>query len=147
MKKVNVLHLKEKVFQTALSLLILLAFLSANPVFSQNTVPLRRTVSPQQPMYMIHIDTWNYANPQKIIDLIPADIRPYVVMNISLSISHDVPTSRFKVAEYGYEVAKFMAAGLCRKQDVDHDSMFQRWLQPVFRYRFVGIRGILQKLP
>ena len=106
MKKVNRLHLTERLCQFTLKLFVILAFLSTNPVFSQNTVPLRRTVSPQQPMYIIHIDTWNYANPQKIIDLIPADIRPYVVMNISLSISHDVATSRFKVAEYGYEVAK-----------------------------------------
>lgn len=68
--------------------------------------PLRRPVSPQQPMYLVHIDTWNYADPQKIIDLIPEDIRPYVVMNISLSISHNVETSQFQVAEYGYEIAK-----------------------------------------
>ena len=69
-------------------------------------VALRRPVSPSSPMYIMHIDTWNYADPQKIINLIPADIRPYVVMNISLSISHDSATSRFKVAEYGYEIAK-----------------------------------------
>lgn len=68
--------------------------------------PLRRPVSPNQPMYLVHIDTWNYADPQKIIDLVPEDIRPYVVMNISLSISHNVETSRFQVAEYGYEIAK-----------------------------------------
>ncbi len=68
--------------------------------------PLRRPVSPQQPMWLIHIDTWNYPDPQKIIELVPEDIRPYVVMNISLSISHDAETSRFRVAEYGYEIAK-----------------------------------------
>src|SRR4051812_29769165 len=60
---------------------------------------MRRPISPNSPMYLMHIDTWNYADPQKIINLIPADIRPYVVMNISLSISHDSATSRFKVAE------------------------------------------------
>lgn len=38
---------------------------------------------------MIHADTWNSADPQKIIDLIPADIRPYTVLIISLSINHD----------------------------------------------------------
>jgi hypothetical protein len=32
---------------------------------------LRRPISPQQPMWLVHIDTWNYADPQKIIDLIP----------------------------------------------------------------------------
>lgn len=59
-------------------------------------------------MWQVHIDTWNYADPQKIIDLIPPDIRPFVVMNISLSISHDSPPDppRFRVAEYGYEIAK-----------------------------------------
>jgi hypothetical protein len=68
--------------------------------------PLRRPVSPDQPMWLVHIDTWNYADPQKIIDLIPEDIRPFVVMNISLSISHVVETGQFQVAEYGYEIAK-----------------------------------------
>jgi hypothetical protein len=87
---------------TILILLIAFAQFGAN---AQNTL-LRRPISPEKPMWLIHIDTWNYADPQKIIDLIPADIRPYVVMNISLSISHDVATSRFKVAEYGYEIAK-----------------------------------------
>ncbi len=67
---------------------------------------LRRPISPEHPMWLVHIDTWNYADPRKIIELIPEDIRPYVVMNISLSISHDEATSRFKVAEYGYEIAK-----------------------------------------
>lgn len=67
---------------------------------------LRRSISPEQPMWLVHIDTWNYADPQKIINLIPQDIRPYVVMNISLSISHDEATSQFQVAEYGYEIAK-----------------------------------------
>jgi hypothetical protein len=68
--------------------------------------PFRRPISPQQPMWLIHIDTWNYPDPQKIIDLIPADIRPYVALNLSLSISHTVSNSQFHVAEYGYEIAK-----------------------------------------
>jgi hypothetical protein len=72
------------------------------------SAPFRRSISPSQPMWLVHIDTWNYADPQKIIDLIPADIRPYVVMNISLSISHDntADPGRFNIVEYGYETAK-----------------------------------------
>lgn len=88
--------------QLFLNLLLFICVLQAS---AQNS-SLRRPVSPNSPMWLIHIDTWNYADPQKIIDLIPLDIRPYVVMNISLSISHDVATSRFQVAEYGYEIAK-----------------------------------------
>jgi hypothetical protein len=84
---------------------IFLLFFQLN-TFAQTGSPLRRPVSPQQPMWLIHIDSWNYADPQKIIDLIPADIRPYVVMNISLSVSNDATTGRFKVSEYGYELAK-----------------------------------------
>jgi hypothetical protein len=57
-------------------------------------------------MWLIHIDTWSYPDPQKIIDLIPPDIRPYIVMNISISINHDNTTGKWLQAEYGYETAK-----------------------------------------
>ncbi|MBN1999700.1 hypothetical protein JW935_19250, partial [candidate division KSB1 bacterium] len=73
--------------------------------FAQTDTPLRRPISPSSPMWLIHIDTWNWSDPQKVIDLIPKDIRPYVVFNISLSISHD-ETGRFNIVEYGYETAK-----------------------------------------
>lgn len=67
---------------------------------------IRRPISPEHPAWFIHIDTWNTADAQKIIDLIPADIRPYVIFNISLSISHDATTGKWNVVEYGYETAK-----------------------------------------
>ncbi len=67
---------------------------------------IRRPISPEQPAWFVHIDSWNYADPQKIIDLIPADIRPYVIFNISLSSSHEEDTGRFTVSEYGYEIAR-----------------------------------------
>jgi hypothetical protein len=55
-------------------------------------------------MLLVHIDTWNYPDPQKVINLIPADIRPYVVMNISLSI--DENTNGWQQCAYGYETAR-----------------------------------------
>lgn len=78
----------------------------APKISAQTNTPLRRPISPEQPMFIVHIDTWNYADPQKIIDLIPVDIRPFVVMNISLSVNHDETTGEFKTVEYGYETAK-----------------------------------------
>lgn len=54
---------------------------------SASATALRRPVSAEQPMWIVHIDSWNYADPEKIIDLIPEDILPYVVFNISLSIN------------------------------------------------------------
>lgn len=90
----------------ALLILVMLLISSLVSLFAQTNESLRRPISPQQPMWIVHIDTWNNADPQKIIDLIPKDIRPFVVMNISLSVSHDEETYRFSRAEYGYETAK-----------------------------------------
>lgn len=64
----------------------------------------RRPVSPEQPMYIVHIDSWNYADPAKIIDLVPKDILPYVVFNISLSINWD--GTRWLMVQNGEETAR-----------------------------------------
>lgn len=84
-------------------LVLLIFFVMSFSTNAQNP-PLRRPISPQQPMWLIHIDTWNLADPQKIIDLVPEDIRPYVVFNISLSINHR--ENKWLQVEYGYETAK-----------------------------------------
>jgi len=80
-------------------LLLLMAFaifsIKAN---SDNT--LRRPITPQSPTWLIHIDTWTYPDPQKCIDLVPEDIRPYVIFNISLSVSSFVKDKYpFSIAE------------------------------------------------
>ena len=67
---------------------------------------IRRPISYEHPTWFVHIDTWNFADPQKIIDLIPEDIRPYVIFNISMSIGRKEGETRFHYAEYGYEIAK-----------------------------------------
>jgi hypothetical protein len=68
--------------------------------------PLRRPISPNQPMWLVHIDSWNLADPQKIINMVPSDIRPYVVFNISLSINHNSANSQWLQCPDGYETAK-----------------------------------------
>lgn len=50
----------------------------------------RRPIDSKHPMWIVHIDVWVKADPQKIIDLIPDDIKPYVCFNLSLSCSYDV---------------------------------------------------------
>lgn len=67
---------------------------------------LRRPISPEQPMWIIHIDSWNHADPAKIIDLIPEDILPYVVFNISLSINWDGANKEWLRVHDGYQTAK-----------------------------------------
>ena len=61
---------------------------------------LRRPLGPESPMIMIHADTWSEADPQKIIDLIPEDIKPYAVLVISLSIYHDSKAGKWLQNEY-----------------------------------------------
>ena len=57
----------------------------------------RRPIDSQHPLWMIHIDVWNVADPQKIIDLIPEDVKPYVCMNLSLSCQYDTEKKVYKM--------------------------------------------------
>ena len=57
----------------------------------------RRPIDSRHPLWMIHIDVWNTADPQKIIDLIPEDIRPYVCMNLSLSCQYDKDRNMYRM--------------------------------------------------
>lgn len=68
--------------------------------------PLRRPINVNQPAWFVHIDNWNDADPQKIIDLIPEDIKPYVIFNISMSISHNETTGEFDRVPDGYSTAR-----------------------------------------
>jgi hypothetical protein len=54
-------------------------------VAAVNATELRRPISPSSPMWLIHIDTWNSPDPERIIEMVPEDIRPFVCFNISLS--------------------------------------------------------------
>jgi len=78
--------------------------LTVSQAQAADAAKLRRPISVEQPMWIIHIDTWNHADPQKIIDMVPEDIRPWVVFNISLSINHRA--DKWLQVEYGYETAK-----------------------------------------
>ena len=74
-------------------LLVLLLFVAAQSLTAQQ----RRPIDSQHPLWMVHVDVWNSADPQKIIDLIPADIRPYVCMNLSLSCQYDKDLNMYRM--------------------------------------------------
>lgn len=61
--------------------------------------PLRRPVSPQRPMWIVHIDTWNTPDPERIVEMVPDDIRPYVVFNLSLSATDAVCNDGYAVCD------------------------------------------------
>ena len=67
---------------------------------------MRRPCDPEHPMLIVHIDTWNYADPAKIIATIPESIRPYCVFNISLSINWSNTEHKWLMVQDGYECAK-----------------------------------------
>ena len=77
--------------------MVLLAFAGVCEVRAD--VPLRRPISPERPMWLIHIDTWNYPDPERIIEMVPEDILPYVVYNISLSATESVCPDGGKVCD------------------------------------------------
>lgn len=59
----------------------------------------RRPIDSQHPLWLIHVDVWNKADPQKIINLIPESIRPYVCMNLSLSCQYDTEKNVYKMPQ------------------------------------------------
>ncbi|MBQ7495157.1 MAG: glycosyl hydrolase family 98 [Bacteroidaceae bacterium] len=66
----------------------------------------RRPIDNQHPMWLIHVDVWYKADPQKIIDLIPEDIRPYVCLNLSLSCQYDKDKNQYKMPHYAFQTYK-----------------------------------------
>ena len=69
----------------------------------------RRPIDSRHPLWLIHVDVWNKANPQAIIDMIPKDIRPYVCMNLSLSCSYDTEKNVYKMPQNGVATYKSWA--------------------------------------
>lgn len=69
---------------TALVIFLTLSLFSTDALAQQ-----RRPVDSKHPLWLVHVDVWNQADPQKIIDLIPDDIKPYVCLNLSLSCAYD----------------------------------------------------------
>lgn len=93
----------KKIYRYLLAMLLVLAVL---PLSAQQ----RRPIDSQHPLWMIHIDVWNSADPQKIIDLIPADIRPYVCMNLSLSCQFDTATGMYRMPRCAVRTYKSWAS-------------------------------------
>ena len=76
-------------------LILLISLFAFN--YSPARAQQRRPIDNEHPLWMIHIDVWNSADPQKIIDLIPQDIRPFVCMNLSFSCQFDTNTSMYRM--------------------------------------------------
>ena len=70
----------------------------------------RRPIDNDHPLWMIHIDVWNAADPQKIIDLVPEDIRPWVCMNLSLSCQYDKDNNVYKMPRSAVRTYKSWAS-------------------------------------
>ena len=88
-------------------LMLTMALLMASFVASAQE---RRPIDSQHPLWMIHIDVWNSADPQKIIDLVPDDIKPYVCMNLSLSCQYDKDTDMYRMPRCAVRTYKSWAS-------------------------------------
>ena len=86
-----------------MAVMLLLSTLSMN-------AQTRRPIDSQHPMWMVHVDVWNSADPQKIIDLIPDDIKPYVCMNLSLSCQYDKDLDMYRMPRCAVRTYKSWAS-------------------------------------
>lgn len=89
---------------------LLLVLLMLTIAWQSATAQQRRPIDSQHPLWLIHIDVWNSADPQKIIDLIPEDIKPYVCMNLSLSCQFDTNTSMYRMPRNAVRTYKSWAS-------------------------------------
>ena len=96
--------------KTIIFVSLLMFLLVSNSMMAQQ----RRPVDSQHPLWLVHIDVWNSADPQKIIDLIPDDIKPYVCMNLSLSCQFDTKTSMYRMPRNAVRTYKSWAS-VCQK--------------------------------
>lgn len=78
------------------------------------TAQQRRPIDSQHPLWFVHIDVWVNADPQKMIDLIPQDIRPFVCMNLSLSCQYDKDLNIYKMPQSAIRSYKSWAS-VCQK--------------------------------
>ena len=76
-----------------------LALLMCVASFVDAGAQTRRPIDSRHPLWLVHVDVWNKADPQKIIDLIPDDIKPYVCMNLSLSCQYDTEKNVYKMPQ------------------------------------------------
>ena len=88
-----------KTFHLLLTLLLLTAAQSM-------TAQQRRPIDSQHPLWFIHVDVWYKADPQKIIDLIPDEVKPYVCMNLSLSCGFDKEKNVYKMPQSAFQTYK-----------------------------------------
>ena len=86
------------------ALTVLLLALLAN--IQGLTAQERRPIDSQHPLWFIHCDVWYKADPQKIIDLIPEDVRPYICLNLSLSCQYDTEKNQYKMPHYAFQTYK-----------------------------------------
>ena len=85
--------------------LLILILLSAQATYSQE----RRPIDSKHPLWLVHVDVWNKADPQKIIDQIPDDVKPYVCMNLSLSCQYDTDKNIYKMPQNAVRTFKSWA--------------------------------------
>ena len=93
--------------------MVLLFFTAVTNLSAQE----RRPIDREHPLWLIHIDVWNSADPQKIIDLIPAEIKPYVCMNLSLSCQYDKATNMYRMPRCAVRTYKSWAS-VCQQNNM-----------------------------
>ena len=94
--------MKETIYHLLFAILLFMATLSIN-------AQERRPIDSQHPLWLVHVDVWNKADPQKIINLIPADIKPYICMNLSLSCQYDKDKNVYKMPQNAVRTYKSWA--------------------------------------
>lgn len=93
--------------------LMLLLMLAAQTTLAQE----RRPIDSRHPLWLVHVDVWNKADPQKIINMIPVVLKPYVCLNLSLSCQYDTDKNVYKMPQNAVRTYKSWAT-VCQNNGV-----------------------------
>lgn len=62
---------RQLIEKSFLTLVLLLLSATMAVAQSSGTTKLRRPITPERPLWIIHVDTWNAPDPERIIELVP----------------------------------------------------------------------------
>lgn len=68
--------------------------------FLKAQAPLRRPLSPQTPMFLFQVQQTDPEDPQACINSVPADVRPYTVMEFCMGAQSGTVTNGYAFADY-----------------------------------------------
>ena len=121
------------------ALLFPAVFILLQTVFVSQGAPLRRPVSPQTPMFLFMVQQPDPSDPQACVNVLPADVRPFTVMEYCMGAQGGNQTNGYAFADYAinvfqqngmwcmFQCASGDANTMANTNTADYEALFQKY--------------------